>query len=114
MKQVFLLAAFICTSNITFSQTGITGNWTGKRPNQNGEMMEIKYKYEVEGNVLKGTISSSFGEIPIQDGKVDGNKFSYKISFNDNTVESTGELISPDEIVLKNQFGEIKLSRVKQ
>lgn len=114
MKSFLFLTAFLFISITAFSQTGISGTWLGKRPNQNGELMELKYKFEVTGNELKGSISSSFGELPIQDGKVDGNKFYYKISLNDNTVESTGELTAQDEIVLKNQFGEIKLTRIKE
>jgi len=45
---------------------------------------------------------------------VDGKKFSYTVSFNEMTINNTGELVSDDEIVTKNERGEMKLARVKK
>ena len=41
-------------------------------------------------------------------------KFSYSISFNDMTVNSTGEVVNENELLIKNEIGEMKLTRVKQ
>jgi hypothetical protein len=67
----------------------------------------------VEGNVLKGTWKTQFGEAPLENGKIDGKKLSFSISFNDVTINSTGEIINENEIQLKNERGEMKLTRVK-
>ena len=45
--------------------------------------------------------------------KIDGNKISYSITFNGTTIDSTGDIINENEILIKNQFGEMKLTRVK-
>ena len=45
--------------------------------------------------------------------QVDGKKISYTISFNERTINYEGELVSDDEIKLKNEMGEMKLARVK-
>jgi hypothetical protein len=58
-------------------------------------------------------LKTQFGEIPLEDGKANGKKFSYSISINDMTINSTGELIKDDEILIKNDRGEMKLTRVK-
>jgi hypothetical protein len=49
----------------------------------------------------------------LEDGKIDGKKFSYTISFNDVKLSSTAELINENEILVKNERGEMKLTRVK-
>jgi hypothetical protein len=112
MKNLLTVAClFVCLT--AFSQKGIDGTWKGSRETPNGKF-EVTYTFKVEGKVLTGTWKTQFGETTLQNGKVDGKKFSYSISFNDMTIESTGEQISDDEIVVKNERGETKLARVKQ
>jgi hypothetical protein len=111
MKYLLTLALFIgCLT--TYAQNPIDGNWKGTRETPNGTF-EVNYTFKVEGNVLTGTWKSQFGETKLQNGKVDGKKISYTISLNDITVNSTGELISENEILIKNERGEMKLTRVK-
>lgn len=94
------------------AQNAIDGNWKGTRETPNGNF-EVEYTFKVEGSVLTGTWKTQFGEAKIEKGKVDGKKFTYSISFNDVTINSTGELTGENEIVIKNERGEMKLTRVK-
>ena len=105
----FLLLAGGLTAS---AQNAIDGNWKGVRETPNGNF-EINYTFKVEGNGLKGTWKTQFGEAQIEKGKVDGKKFSFSISFNDITINNTGELIGENEILIKNERGEMKLTRVK-
>lgn len=109
LLTLLLIAAGVVT---THAQNKIDGNWKGTRETPNGTF-EINYTFKVQGNDLTGTWKTQFGETKLEKGKVDGKKFSFSVSFNDRTVESTGELVSDDEIVLKNERGELKLARVK-
>jgi hypothetical protein len=112
MKYFFsLLFVFGCLT--MFGQNTIDGNWKGSRETPNGTF-EVNYTFKVEGTELKGTLKSQFGETKIDDGKVDGNKFSYSITFNDMTIKSTGEVVNENELLIKNERGEMKLTRVKQ
>jgi hypothetical protein len=111
MKYFFTLL-FILGSFSVFAQTSIDGNWKGSRETPNGTF-EVNYTFKVEGNVLKGTWKTQFGEAPLENGKIDGKKLSFSISFNDVTINSTGEIINENEIQLKNERGEMKLTRVK-
>lgn len=111
MKYIFsMLLVFGCSS--IFAQNAIDGNWKGTRETQNGTF-EINYTFKVEGKVVTGVWKTQFGEAKLEDGKIEGKKFSYSISFNDNKMSSTAELISDDEILVKNERGEMKLKRVK-
>ena len=111
MKYFFsLLFLFGCLT--TFAQNTIDGNWKGTRETPNGSF-EITYTFKVDGTALKGASKSQRGETELKDGKVDGKKFTFSVSFNDRKIEYNGELVSDDQIVLKNERGEMKLARVK-
>jgi hypothetical protein len=110
--KLFFTLLFLIGGLTSFAQNAIDGNWKGTRETPNGTF-EINYTFKVEGNELKGTWKTQFGEAKLENGKVDGKKFSYSISFNDRTINNTGELVTNDEIVIKNERGEMKLTRVK-
>jgi hypothetical protein len=109
LLTALLLFGFVVTN----AQSSIDGNWKGSRETPNGTM-ELTNTFKVQGETLTGTIKSQFGEVPLENGKVDGKKFSYSISFNGNSIDFTGELVSDDQIITKNQRGETKLTRVKE
>ena len=112
MKYFFSLL-FLLGGLTAFAQNTIDGNWKGSRETPNGTF-EINYTFKVEGNELKGTWKTEFGEAKLENGKVDGKKFSYSITFNDMTINSTGEVVNDNELLIKNERGEMKLTRVKQ
>jgi hypothetical protein len=111
MKYFFTLLLLIGGSAV-FAQNAIDGNWKGTRETPNGTF-EVTYTFKVQGSEVKGTWKTQFGEAALEKGKIDGKKFSYSITFNDTTINSTGELISENEILIKNERGEMKLTRVK-
>ena len=111
MKYLFSLLLLLATG-VAFGQNAIDGNWKGTRETPNGTF-EVNYTFKVEGKVVTGTWKTQFGEAKLEDGKIDGKKFSYSISFNDTKLASTAELINDNEIVVKNERGETKLARVK-
>lgn len=111
MKILFTLLLVI--GGLTgFAQNTIDGNWKGTRETPNGTF-EVNYTFKVEGNTLTGTWKTQFGESKLENGKVDGKKFSYTISFNDMKLEYTGEVVSENELSIKSERGEMKLARVK-
>jgi len=113
MKYLFTVA-FVTICLAGFCQTNpIDGKWKGTRDTPNGSF-EVNYTFKVEGSTLTGTWKTQFGETTLENGKVDGKKFSYSISFNGMTLASTGELTGENEIIVKNERGETKLTRVKE
>ena len=111
MKYIFSLLLLLGGYTV-FAQNPIDGNWKGTRETPNGTF-EVNYTFKVEGNVVTGTWKTQFGEAKLEDGKIDGKQFSYTISFNDTKLSSTAELINDNEILVKNDRGEMKLTRVK-
>jgi hypothetical protein len=111
MKILFTLLILI-GGVTTFAQNTLDGNWKGTRETPNGTF-EVNYTFKVEGSELTGTWKTQFGEAKSENGKVDGKKFSYSISFNDMKLNYTGEVVSDNELSIKSERGEMKLNRVK-
>lgn len=111
MKLIFTLLLLLGAAAVS-AQNTIDGNWKGTRETANGSF-EINYTFKVEGTELTGTWKTQFGEAKLEKGKVDGKKISFSVSFNDMTINNTGEVINENEILIKNERGEMKLTRVK-
>lgn len=105
---LILIFGFILSG---FTQ-GITGKWKGTTEGPQGAM-ELTFNLNVEDGNLTGNVASQMGEIAIQNCKVDGKKFSFDISFDEFTMSHNCELISDDEISLKNEMMDMKLTRVE-
>lgn len=98
MKKTFLSLAFPFALCIAITAASLTGTWKGTVMIQDNPV-ELTYKLKAEGNVLTGTVNSQFGELPLIDGKISGDDFSYKIDFNGNVRESKGKYYG-DSIVI--------------
>ena len=110
--KLFFTLLFLVVGLTSFAQNKIDGNWKGTRETPNGTF-EVNYTFKVEGNALTGTWKTQFGEAKLENGKIDGKKFSYSISINDMKLDYTGEVVSDDELLVKSERGEMKLARVK-
>lgn len=111
MKLLFTF--FLLVGGLTgFAQNAIDGNWKGTRETPNGTF-EVNYTFKVEGKDLTGTWKTQFGESKLENGKIDGKKFSYTIAFNDRKMDYTGEVVSENEVTVKSERGEMKLTKVK-
>jgi len=112
MKKVLTLLFFVACFS-TFAQSKIDGDWKGTAESPNGSF-ELAYTFKADGDKLTGALKTEFGDTPIENGKIEGKKFSYTLSFNgDMVINITGELLSDDEISTKTEMGETKLTRVK-
>ncbi|MFN8356145.1 MAG: hypothetical protein U0Y10_16935 [Spirosomataceae bacterium] len=112
MKKALLVVMMIVSSVVVFAQNTIDGNWKGTRETPNGTF-EVNYTFKVEGNTLTGTWKTQFGEAKLEEGKIDGKKFSYSISLNDRKLSYTGEVVNENELLIKSERGDMKLTKVK-
>lgn len=103
MKRSPLLAVLLllCVTAVAFA-ADITGRWVGKISTPNGEF-ELVYTFQVQGETLTGSLTTPNGDLPISDGKVDGDNFSFSMSFNDNTIPYQGT-VKGDTMVLRSQW----------
>jgi hypothetical protein len=94
-KRIVTLAAIalLAMPPAVRAQSAITGTWQGKTPN--GFEMELKLAATQQG--LTGTFTRNGESIPITDGKVSKNTFTFNVKRNDQAQGFTGEL-DGDEI----------------
>lgn len=120
MKKLFTTTSlFLCGVAVCFAAmfADLTGKWVGSVKGPDGDSeFELTYNLKAEGNVLTGNLTSQMGDIPITEGKIDGDKFSFKISFGDMAIVNKGKYYG-DSITVDSDFGgqtqHIRLKRSK-
>ena len=92
----------------------VTGTWAGNAKGPNGEDFALTFSFKQDGAKLTGTVTGPQGDpIEITDGKVDGDKLSFNVSFNGMTISHDGVIKGADEITLKtksDQFPESEMT----
>lgn len=98
-----LLLSLFAISVFTATAADISGTWKAALETPNGPL-ETTFKFKVDDGKLSGTAANQFsGELPISDGKVEGDdvSFSVKASFNGNDFKLNYKgKIAGDEIKL--------------
>lgn len=70
-----VLAVLIAAA--TLAADAVTGKWKANPPGPDGQPMEITFTLQSEGSTLTGTVATPMGEMPISNGKIDGNAVSF-------------------------------------
>ena len=122
-KLLFACAALMMalTPITARAATDVSGTWTGAFAGPNGGGgFQISFTFKQDGTKLTGTVQGAQGEpMAISEGKVDGDKISFKVSFNGMTITHEGT-VNGDEIKLTSKSdqgdfpgGEMTLKRSK-
>ncbi len=99
-------AVFIAMSANTARATDITGVWNADMQMPGGgDNMQIAFTFKQDGAILSGSVQGPQGDaLAITDGKVDGDKISFKVSFNGMTITHEGTInTAGDEIKLSSK-----------
>jgi hypothetical protein len=122
MKKSTLVfsAILMACSAITALAADVSGAWTGQMGGPNGGGFQISFTFKQEGMKLTGSVAGPQGEsVAITDGKVDGDKVAFNISFNGMTIKHEGT-ITGEEMKLTSKAdqgdfpgGEIVLKKSK-
>ena len=124
MKTLLCVCAALvmALSTVTARAADITGSWSAEMKTPDGNSFALTFTFKQDGTTLTGTIKGPQGDpIAISEGKVDGDKLSFKVSFNGMTISHDGAInAAGDEIKLgtKSDNGdfppnEMTLKRVK-
>src|ERR1700733_11161678 len=87
-KLLCVCAALAMTlSAATAMAADVTGSWTADVKGPDGSSFQLTFTFKQDGNTLTGTVLGAGGDpIPITNGKVDGDKFTFDDSFNGITI----------------------------
>jgi len=122
MKRLLCVCAALAMAFWTVSAfaADVTGTWSGDIAGPNGDSFHLSFTFKQDGAKLTGTVTGPQGDpIEIADGKVDGDKLSFTVSFNGMTITHEG-VVSGDTIKLTTKTeqgdfpgGPITLTRAK-
>ncbi len=107
-RILFLSVCFVFAALTLAWAADVTGKWTAQVPGRGGQTRETTFNLKAEGTKLTGTVSGMQGDVPITDGKIDGDNISFVtvVKFNDNEFK----------LVYKGKVSgdEIKFTRVRE
>jgi hypothetical protein len=91
-KRLFsTLALVLCSFLICLAVVAdLTGKWSGAIKTPNGDF-PIKYTFKVEGDKLTGTADGADSSVPITEGKISGNNFTFNLDFNGTLLKNVGK-----------------------
>jgi hypothetical protein len=103
MFRRFIIAGILILSAAAFALAAppnpVDGHWQGTISTGGGDLT-VNFTFKADGTKLTGTVETPNGDQPISDGKIEGDKLSFKTQFQDNVIEHEGT-ISGDTIQLK-------------
>jgi hypothetical protein len=80
--------ALLAVAALVASGADLNGIWTGQTLGRNGETEDVTFQFRQDGAALNGKLYTETGDIPIVDGKVEGDRirFSVVIRFGSNAT----------------------------
>jgi hypothetical protein len=124
-KLLYLCAALILTFSTAsaFAATDVTGAWNAEYTSPDGSVvLDFVCTLKQDGTKLTGSFADPQGNNPpieITDGKMDGDKISFNVTYNGMVINHSGT-VTGDEIKLAEksdsgdfQGGSMVLKRVK-
>ena len=99
LRRTVLAMALMLLSAAVSLAADLNGRWEGTINGGNGDM-QLVFHFKVNGAVLTGSVETPNGSADISEGKVDGDKLSFKTHFQDTEINHEGT-ISGDTIQLK-------------
>src|SRR5665213_2884776 len=91
-RKIFTTVALVCCVMVCFAiAADLAGKWTGSIKTPDGNEVPLSYTFKTDSGKLTGIATSPQGDIPISDGKLTGNDFSFNLSFSGTDIKHTGK-----------------------
>jgi len=94
MKRILLGICAVLAMTLTAASAraaDVTGSWTAEMTTPDGNSFQLSFTFKQDGDKLTGTVQGPQGDpMDISNGKVDGNKISFDVSFNGTTINHEG------------------------
>ena len=109
-RKLFNPIALACCFIVfaAFVVADISGKWTGVIKTPDGNDLQVSYNFKVDGDKLTGTAESPAGQVTVDDGKITGNTFTFKVTVDGNDYPHSGKVYA-DSCGLDIDFGAQKI-----
>ena len=80
-RKILITAAFLCFVTICLAAIAdLNGKWMGSLKDPDGNDHQIHLVFKVDGDKLTGTAQAEGDPLNIEEGKVNGNDYSFKVT----------------------------------
>jgi hypothetical protein len=97
---VCLLISFVTIGNLN-------GKWSGILKTDEGREYHLLYNFKIEGDQLTGTANTPNGEMPINNGIVKGDDFTFNVKIGKMEIDHIGKFYG-DSVGVDISLGEAK------
>jgi len=106
MKRKLLLttALLSCFIFVMAAIADLTGKWKGVIKTPDGQELPVTYNFKADGVVLTGTAESPAGSVTIDNGKITGDTFSFKVTVDGTDYPHKGKMYT-DSCGMDIDFG---------
>jgi hypothetical protein len=106
MKRKILITSSLlsCLIFVMAVVADLTGKWKGTIHTPDGNDLQVVYNFKVDGEKLTGTAESPAGTVTVDDGKITGDTFSFKVTVDGNDYPHKGKMYA-DSCGLDIDFG---------
>ena len=107
-KKIITTALLLCCFLVGFGTiTNLNGKWTGLLKTDQGDEYPLVYTFRIDGDQLTGTAKTPKGDMPINDGTVKGNTFTFNVMIGNMEIDHTGKFYG-DSVGVDLSLGDIK------
>ncbi len=92
IKKTVLSLCVILLSLTAVIASPVDGKWKATVEGPEGEM-ELQYVFKSDGEKLTGSLVTPMGELEIQNGKINGNEFSFDLDMMGNVMPVKGKVV---------------------
>lgn len=102
MKSLVLSAIFLCSVVFICLAADLSGNWKSTLKMPDGDLA-VTCKFKADGEKLTGVVISSYGELPVINGKISGTDFTFTVQFDQNIIPNKGKFYG-DSIIIESEI----------
>ncbi len=107
-KKLLATTLLMCCFLVGFGTVEtLTGKWTGLLKTDQGDEYQLLYKFKIDGAELTGTAKTPKGDMPINDGKITGDTFTFNVVVNNMEIDHSGKFYG-DSVGVDLSLGDIK------
>jgi len=106
MKRKLLISAALlsCLVFVMAVAADLTGKWKGSIRTPDGNELPVTYNFKADGDKLTGTAESQAGVVTVDDGKITGDTFSFKVTVDGTDYPHKGKMYA-DSCGMDIDFG---------
>ncbi len=91
-RKIFTTAVLLFCFFAGFATiTNLNGQWTGLLKTEQGDEYPLLYNFKLDGDKLTGTAKTPKGDLPINDGKITGDTFTFNVIISGMEIDHSGK-----------------------